>query len=462
MFRVPAAAEPLAEAFRGAFTTPTFERFIVLMTGLIVTIGRRTVSRALRVMEPVLGEGHWCNYHRIYSQARYSMWELGFILARQVVALLPADQPIILAADDTVDGKEGQRVWAKGAHRDSRRSSRKHVRMKFGHKWLVMCVLVKLPGIARPWALPILCGLCRDPKTAGNTAGRRKSASQLTHQFLIRLMRWFPNRRFILLGDARATSHHLACFACRHSDRVTLISRLRCDANLYAAPKNAGRRVSGGGLARKGRKLPAPREQIRQLPEQTGILAWYGSSRRKVRFLSHAGLWYSVHHAELASIRWVCVRAGTEQSTQKRELENAYFYSSNPALDPRRIIELYAMRWNIEVTFEEARALLGLETTRHWCKQTVLRATPILFGLFTAVSLIWNDLSQGCRAELLSQTPCYQKQAMTFADVLYLVRREIWDSSLLQHHLPTRCCRMLDALPSSVRKMLLTQLAAAA
>jgi hypothetical protein len=57
MFRVPAAAEPLAKAFEGAFTRPTFGRFLVLMAGLIVTMGRRTVSRVLRVMEPLLGEG---------------------------------------------------------------------------------------------------------------------------------------------------------------------------------------------------------------------------------------------------------------------------------------------------------------------------------------------------------------------------------------------------------------------
>ena len=80
MFRIPSAAQPLAMAFEGAFTRPTFQRFVLLMTGLIVTIGRHTVSRALRVMEPVLGEGHWCNYYRLYSQARYRLWDVGLIL----------------------------------------------------------------------------------------------------------------------------------------------------------------------------------------------------------------------------------------------------------------------------------------------------------------------------------------------------------------------------------------------
>jgi hypothetical protein len=72
------------------------------------------------------------------------------------------------------DGKAGEHVWAKGPHRDGRRSTRNHVSIKWGHKWLVMCVLVKLPGIDRPWALPILCGLCCTEKVAKQTGYRRK------------------------------------------------------------------------------------------------------------------------------------------------------------------------------------------------------------------------------------------------------------------------------------------------
>src|SRR5437763_1676726 len=86
------------------------------MGALIITMGRHTVSRALKVMGP-LKEGHWSNYHRIYSQARYCMWELAAVVVRQLLPLLPADQPIVLVADDTVDGKEADHVWAKGTHR---------------------------------------------------------------------------------------------------------------------------------------------------------------------------------------------------------------------------------------------------------------------------------------------------------------------------------------------------------
>lgn len=446
MFPIPAAAEPLVQSIRCVFTRPTFQRFILLMSGLIVTMGRRTVSHSLRSIESQLN-GHWSDYHRLYSNARYSMWKLSLALARQVVSLLPADQPIILVGDDTVDGKDGDCVWAKGAHRDSVRSSRSVSAVKFGHKWLVLCVLVRFARAARLWALPILCGLCISLKTGATLGKRQKTPSQLARQLLIRMMRWFPERKFILLGDFQVISHATACFAQRHRDRVTVVGRLRGDANLYGYPKRRGR-------AKKGRKHPSPCQRIKHLKPTTQQVQWYGSVQRTLSYVSETGLWFNKNACQVTPIRWVCVLGDPKHS-----LPDAYFFTSDTTMPAAQIIEWFAKRWNIEVTFEETRTLLGLETTRHWCKQSVLRVTPILLGLFTAISLIWNQLPKPHKPTDLSQTPCYHKEHPTFADALYAVRRELWDQVLLRHQAPTRC---LSLLPRQIRNVLLWHLAAAA
>ena len=452
---IPAVAEPLVSAIRQAriFTQPTFPRFICLMACLIVTMGRRTVSRALKVMGPLL-EGHWSNYHRIYSQARFCMWSLAAVLVRQVVALLPADAPIILVADDTVDGKQGDQVWARSAHRDSVRSSRGRDQMKFGHKWLVLCVLAQVPGIERPWALPVLCGLCLSERVATKLKRRPKTPSQLARQLLMRLMRWMPQRKFILIGDYQVVTHQTAEFARRHADRVTAIGRLREDANFYAPPANPHRRSRAGGLVRKGRKLPSPHARIDQLKAVCKKVRWYGNSQRSIKFVSETVLWYHKHGSAVTPIRWVCVLGN-----KKQDLENAYFYSSDATMTPQRIIELYASRWNIEVTFEETRALLGLETTRHWCRRSVLRVTPLIFALFTVVTLLWSNLPR-CKRRCQSDTPCYTKRTLTFADALFAVRSELWRQSLLVRHRSQERC--LTALPRPLRQTVLWHLAAAA
>ena len=389
MFPIPAAAEPLVCALREArvFTVPTLQRFIALMVGLIVTMGRRTVSHALVAMGS-LQDGHWSNYHRLYSAAKFSSWKLAAVLVRQVVALLPADVVIELVADETVDGKEGDHVWAKSAHRDPIASTRSRFAVKFGHQWLVMCVLVHLKGWDRPWALPILCGLCVSPKLSERIGVRQKTASQLARQMLIRLMRWFPDRKFVLSGDYKVVTHQTVAFAQRHADRVAVIGRLRGDANLYALPKHPARNCRVG-VSKKGRKAPSPATRIGQLDPVQQEVNWYGGSRRKVRHVSEQALWHDKHGSQVTPIRWVCVLGDPKQNRA-----DAFFFCSDPTMPAIQIIEHYARRWNIEVTFEECRALLGLESTRHWCRQSVLRVTPILLGLFSAVVLIWHQLPQ--------------------------------------------------------------------
>ncbi len=461
---VPAAAEPLVRAIAVAFTRPTARRFVTLMCAIIVTLGRRTVSHSLLPIRDRLA-GHWSDYHRLFSHARIEMWRLAAALVRQVIKLLPDDVVIALVADDTVISRGGDRVWGKSAHRDSSRATRGRCAITFGHRWLVLCVLVQLPGCDRPWALPLLCGMCLSPKAAdkiGDPRIRQKTPSQLTRQLLCQLMRWLPDRRFILCGDYQVVTHQTVAFAQRHAARVTVVGRLRGDANVYAPPGNPQRRSRTGQLPKKGRKLPSPSERATQLTPEVSTVTWYGNQRREVRHVGETTLWYDKHASAVTPIRWVCVLGDAKQN-----LHDAFFFCSDPQAEPTWIIEHYARRWNIEVTFQESNALLGLATTRHWCRQSVLRVTPILLGLFSAVVLIWQQLPASRRRRCWSRTPCYTKRSLTFADALAAVRRELWERSLLsgvlsgvlRHRTPTRC---LDRLPRRARQTILWHLAAAA
>jgi hypothetical protein len=228
---------------------------------------------------------------------------------------------------------------------------------------------------------------------------------------------------------------------------------LRGDANLYAPPVNRNRPIHAGRY-KKGKKLPSPAKQIGQLQVIEQEVRWYGNSRHTVRYVTEQALWYYSRDSSTAAIRWVGVLGNPRQNT-----DNAYFFCSDTAATAAWIIEHYARRWNIEVTFEETRALLGLQTTRHWCRQSVLRVTPILLGLFSVVTLIWNELPAAHRRVVSTATPCYRKTQPTFADVLAAVRRELWQSTILQHRGKTRC---FSSLPRTLRKTLLWHLSAAA
>src|SRR3954453_251003 len=253
---VPDEALPILQAIAPAFTAPTFRRFALLMGAALLCTGRRTVATLLRVAAP-LADAPVTSYQRVFSSASWSAMQLACGLSRLVVALLPPDQPIVLAGDETVDGHPGKHVYGKARHRDPVRSSHGYTAWRYGHKWVVLAVLVRFPFPTRPWALPVLVALYRSQED--NQARRRphRTPAQLMCQ-LLRVMRmWFPDRRLIFVGDAGYGTHEVARFCHRHRLGLPLFSNLPPNPTLFEPPPP----YRGQGRPRvKGQALPKPRQ----------------------------------------------------------------------------------------------------------------------------------------------------------------------------------------------------------
>jgi hypothetical protein len=443
---VPAEALPIIQAIAPVFTRPTLQRFVLLMGAALLCTGRRTVANLLRVAAP-LADGHHTTYQRVFSRASWSAMQLACCSCRLVVALLPADKPIVLAGDDTVDGHPGRRVYGKARHRDPVRSSHGYTAWRYGHKWVVLAVLVRFPFATRPWALPVLVALYRSEEDDRARRRPHRTPAQIMCQ-LLRVMRlWFPDRRLIFVGDAGYGTHEVARFAHRHRLGLTLVSKLHPEANLFEPPPP----YSGSGRPRvKGAALPKPSQAAaaaRRLRRRS--VAWYGGGNRRVGLLSRTGHWYK-SGAGLVPIRWVFVR--DRDGTHRDE----FFFSTDPTLDPVRIIETYTARWNLETTFQEMRALLGLETTRGWCRNTVLRVAPCLFGLYTVVALLYQALPEAKRD---GRVEWPGKSGVTFSDALMAVRRWLWREWVFPQ---AGLGPVVQKLPEPVQDLLLHGLAPAA
>ena len=283
-----------------------------------------------------------------------------------------------------------------------------------------MMVLVPLPWSARPWALPFLTVLAPS-KRANEAAGKRhKSSIDWTEQMVKQVARWLGQRRWVLIGDGGFACVHLALTCVDLVVPVTLISRLRLDAQLYdfPPPPRPGRR---GPQPQKGRKkrqaLKGRIEQAKHHGKETTVM-WYGAKRKRVRLLSGQCLWHTSGFAPVP-IRWVLVVDPTGKSRPEA------FFSTDRRLPPEKIVEYYVLRWNIEVTFEEGRRHLGLESQRQWSDQAIARTTPALLGLYSLVCLMAHRLTMP--APLCPRsTSWYGKTQATFSDVLAFVRRAIW------------------------------------
>ena len=84
MLPPPSAAEPLFMGLSVAFAQPTFQRMVPLAVGAILTMGRRTVTAALRTLGG-LARGDPSTYHRVFSRAAWSLWPLGKALAAAIL-----------------------------------------------------------------------------------------------------------------------------------------------------------------------------------------------------------------------------------------------------------------------------------------------------------------------------------------------------------------------------------------
>src|SRR5512144_19859 len=260
---LPQAAQPLLHAFAGAFTRPTFKRFLTLMLGAVLTTGRRTITNLLRAVRG-LAPGHPSSYHRVFSRRRWSPWTLGHALADFIVRRWVPQGSVPLAGDDTVDEHRGAKVYGKGRHRDPVRSTQSYTTYRWGHKWVVPAILIQFPFATRPWALPVLVALYRSPKWNQRSGRRHKTPARPLRQLTAVLLRWSPHRHFTLAGDGGYGSHEMARLAHRHRRRLTLVSRFCPDANLYEPPsvvvgKRDGRpRQKGQAPVARGDRGPGP------------------------------------------------------------------------------------------------------------------------------------------------------------------------------------------------------------
>jgi hypothetical protein len=472
MLLIPSFARPVLDQLAPVFFQPTYQRFLVLLVAAILTTGRRNVSNLLRTV-PGLAPGDPSSYHRVFSRRRWSALRLARLLAKFILDHYVPDGPVFLAGDDTVDEHRGAKVHGKGCHRDPVRSTHAFTAYRWGHKWVVLTILVQFPFAVRPWALPVLVALYRSAertksksrkakdktkakakqrarRKAQAAKPRHKTPSELMRQLLALLIHWFPDRQFVFAGDGGYGTHALARFAHRHRRHLSLVSLFYPNAGLYDPPPEVvGKR--NGRPRKKGAQRPAPEAVVAATPEPTTLnVSWYGGGRRGVEVVSGTGQWFKSGRG-LVPVLWVFVRDRT--GTHR----DSYLFSTDLALTPAEVIEMYTGRWSIETTFQEMRAYLGLETTRGWKERTVLRAAPCLFGLYSVVALLYSQLPAG--TDHPGAVTYRGKTEAAFSDAITAVRRQLWLEGVFQSHGQTEA---FQNLPRPFQAVLLAALAPAA
>lgn len=403
-------------AFAPLFDKRVFRYAQVLTAGAILAPGRRTVASVLRVMG-LSGLSTFQNYHRVLSRDQWSARRAAQILLTLLVDRFAGEGPLVFGLDDTIERRRGAKIKARGIYRDPVRSSHGHFVKAQGLRWLSLMLLVNVPWAHRTWALPFLTVLCPSERYHGEHRRRHKKLTDYARQMLLTLRRWLPERALIVVCDSSFAAIELLSAVGEH---VTIVTRLRLDAALYE-PAPLRKPGQMGRPPKKGKRLPTLAEVLAHEKTHWSRLVvsqWYGKGPYEIDVATGTAVWYH-SGMPVVPLRWVLVRdpAG--------KLEAKAFLCTDEQAHPVEILSWFVQRWPVEVTFEEVRRHLGVETQRQWSDEAINRTTPCLLGLFSLVTLMADALHRR-QALPMVQSAWYEKTLPTFSDALAGVRMMLW------------------------------------
>jgi len=363
------------------------------------------------------------NYHRVLNRALWSSLEASRMLLTLLVAALAPEGVLVMGIDDTIERRRGEKIKAKGIYRDPVRSSRSHFVKASGLRWLSLMLLVEIPWAGRVWALPFLTALCPSERYYKERGRTHRKLTERARQMLLVVKRWLPNRELVIVADSSFAALELLDAV---RGELGIISRLRLDAALY---EPAPERVAGqkGRPRKKGARLPTLKAVLDDTQTQwqsVTIAGWYGEAQRTVEITSGTCVWYHTG-MPVVPIRWVLVR------DPQAKFEAQAFLCTRVETEAAQILEWFVRRWTVEVTFEEARAHLGVETQRQWSDKAIARTTPALLALYSIITLLAARLME-CNKLPVRKSAWYAKEVATFSDTIAYVRRYLWSHQHFQ------------------------------
>lgn len=427
---IPTSLQDLLFLFSGCFTRPSFESFTSLVVGWITCRGSHQITRMIQAGGAV-GSKHFSCFHRFLSRARWSPDDLGAVILKLAEPWLPDLVEALI--DDTLCHRGGPRIFGVAMHHDGANSSRGWSRLSCGHNWVVLAIRIPLPwDRERGAALPIFFRLYRSPKRC--KAHEYHKRTELARELIGVLRDRLPTgKRLHVAGD-----REYACKTLVRSldESVDFTGPMPMDAALYAP---AGEYSGVGRPRKRGERLRSPAQQAKcgskWIPRTVRL---YG---RDVELLVQdwTCLWYTAAGTRL--VRVILTR------DPKRKREDRAYFTTDVDTSAIVALERYARRWLIEVSFRDAKQLLGIEQPQNgWSRgkrqakkpgpqprgnrgrHAVLRTAPLGWTVYALV-VIWYLRQGRWQSEvrrLRDSAPWYrQKATPSFADMLDALRIEI-------------------------------------
>jgi hypothetical protein len=400
MYNISSTWIKLLQQFFPIFTTPTARNFLRLMTGWILCTARRTVTGIIPFADPLALRAHDA-YHRFFPDARWSMADLWKLLAKILIQAFCRNAISTLALDDTLFHHSGRKVNGAGWWRDAVRSTKKSTVYAWGLNLVVLTLQIQPPWGGEPLGLPINMRLHRK---------KGPTLIELAAQMINEVRQWFPKRPFRVVADG-----FYATLAGHTLNGITIISRIRRDANLYDLPPRR-RNKQRGRPRKRGKKLAKLEKMAAHI--QNWQMATFRQRGKTVKRLVYTRvvLWYNVSRKPILLV--------ISRDPNGKEKDD-FFFTTDLNMTAAEVLECYGDRWAIEDTFKNTKQFIGGQQPQTFKGKGPERAAGLSLWLYSTIWL-WY-LKQKSNRRYFIVHPWYsQKSAPSFADALSCLRRELW------------------------------------
>jgi len=383
MFTSIPSLDSIFQCLLPAFTHPSFQTHIEVLLGWVMCLGKRTEYGVFQATQADTAasrkERHpFDRFYNFFSRSAWTVHDLAHQVAVAIVVALNPRGVLYLVVDDTLLPKRGKHVYGLGWFRDAVASTAKRVATASGNHWVVVGLAIRIPSTSKIYCLPIHAML--------HLAGKKnKSEATLAKEMLHDILRWFPDRKLVLVGDGAYSVNNLLGDL---NDRVTYVGVMRADAAIYdvIVPKQS--KSKRGPKPRKGPRLPNPKEAVKKADGNrrgSGPWTWqtvkaeaYGVPR-KLKVLSFQAIWPEVRG--LVPILVVLVR------DPLGKFDDKYLFTTDVNASLSWVNTTFSWRWSIEVAFKASKQVMKIQAPQHWCRESIQKLAPWVWLMQSVISL---------------------------------------------------------------------------
>lgn len=403
------AFDALLQVVAVVMTEPSANSFRTLITGWVLA-PRRTVIGMVRASGT---NRHHAAFHRLLATASWSIDQAGLAVFDLITRRTPN---VFLTVDDTLLPRFGLKIFGTGMHRDPVLSSRSHTVTRWGHCWVVVCVVIEsrhVPG--RRFSLPVLSRLYLNKAAAKKWKRAYHKKNDLMCQMLTLLGQHVDGsgKHLHLLGDSAFTAPVVLG---QLPSSIHVTGRVAANVRIHEAPPK--RRQGQRGRPRvRGDRLPKPMEMLQQKGLRRMTLKLYEGSTYHFRVATQVGCFHKAPDREVRVIVVEHLRGG-------RGVE--VFYTTDLAADIETVLRRYSWRWSIEVTFHDTKTHLGITEPQNRTTLAARRTAAMGFLLYSLI-VWWHETARDEPARSLRPWP--HKPGPSFADMLATLRTETLENT---------------------------------